>query len=89
MQGRKSAATGHTAASRAQRAGLLAGEMCLGDGINHVVRGGRVVKTTTTPHLNPNPSPQPVMDAPKQPKETDTKMSARPKKTEPKSTAAL
>ena len=61
---RKSAATGHSAAPNAQWAGTSAEQMDLGDGWNHVVRGGRVVKATTTPPPNPKPSPQPVTEAP-------------------------
>jgi hypothetical protein len=60
--------------------------MDLGEGWNHVVRGGRVVKATTTPI--PNPSPQTVTKAPEQPKVAATRKTARPKKPEPKSTAA-
>ena len=62
--------------------------MDLGNGWNHMVRGGRVVKATTTPPPIPNPSPQPITEAPKQPKVTTTRKTARPKKPEPKSTAA-
>jgi hypothetical protein len=46
------------------------------EGWNHVVRGGRVVKATTTPI--PNPSPQPVTKAPEQPKLAATMKTARP-----------
>jgi hypothetical protein len=46
---------------------------------------GRVVKATTLPI--PNPFPQPVTEAPEQPKVTATRKTARPKKPEPKSTA--
>jgi hypothetical protein len=59
--------------------------MELGEGWKHVVRGGRVVKATTTPI--PNPSPQPVTKAPEQPKVAIRK-TARPKRPESKSTAA-
>jgi hypothetical protein len=41
---RKSAATGHPAAPKAQWAGPSAEQRDLGEGWNHVVRGGRVVK---------------------------------------------
>ena len=58
---RKSAATGHSAAPKAQRAGPSAEQMDLGESWNHVVRRGRVVKaTTTTTPPNLKPSPQPV-----------------------------
>jgi outer membrane biosynthesis protein TonB len=64
--------------------------MDLGEKWNHVVRGGRVVKATTTPPPNPNPkpTPQPVTEVPRQPKVTATRKMAGPKKPEPKSTAA-
>jgi len=82
-------ATGHTTAPKAQRAGPSAEQMDLGEGWNHVVRVGRVVKATnTTPPPNPNPSPQPVTEAPKQPKVIATRKTARPKKPELKSRAA-
>jgi len=48
---RKSAATGHTAAPKAQRAGPSAEQMNLGEGWNLLVRGERDVKATTTPPL--------------------------------------
>jgi hypothetical protein len=83
---RKSAATGQPAAPKAQRAGPSAEQMDLGEGWNHVVRGGRVLKATTTPI--PNPSPQPVTKAPEQPKVAATRNTARPKKPDPISTAA-
>ena len=86
-QARKSAATGHPAAPKAQRDGPSAEQMDLGEGWNHVVRGGRVVKATTTPTPIPKPSPQPVTDALEQPKVTATRKTARPKKPEPKPTA--
>ena len=85
----KNATTGHPAAPKAQRAGPSAEQMDLGEGWNYVVRGGRVIKATTTaPPPNPNPSPQPVTEAPEQPKLTATRKTARPKKPEHKSTAA-
>ena len=58
--------------SKTQRAGPSAEQTDLGEGWNHVVRGGRVVKATTTPP-NPKPSPQPVTEAPSQPKVTATR----------------
>jgi len=86
----KKAATGHPAAPKAQQAGPSAEQMDLGEGWNNVVRGGCVVKaTTTTPPPNPNPSPQPVTEAPEQPRVTATRKTARPNKPEPKSTAAI
>jgi len=64
-------------------------QMELGEGLNHVVRGGCVAKATTTPPTNPhpNPPPQSVMVAPDQPIVTVTRQTARPQKPEPKSTA--
>ena len=62
---RKSIAAGKSAAPKAQRASPSAEQMDLGEGWNHVVRGGRVVKDATpltNPH--PNPPPQPVTGAP-------------------------
>ena len=59
--------------------------MDLGEGWNHVVQGGRVVKATTTPP--PNPIPQPVTVAPKKPTVTATSKTARPKKPESKAAA--
>jgi hypothetical protein len=60
--------------------------MDLGEGWNHVVQGGRVVKAITT--QIPNPSPQSVTKAPEQPKFAATRKTARPKQPEPKSTEA-
>jgi hypothetical protein len=82
---RKSAA--RSAAPKAQRAGPSAEQTDLGEGWNHVVRGGRVVKTT---NIQPNPktSPQPVTEAPSQPKVTATRKTAGSQKPKPKSTAA-
>jgi hypothetical protein len=84
----KSADTGHPADPKAQRAGPSVKQMDLNEGWNHVVRGDRVVKATTTPTPNPNRNPPPVKEAPKQPKVTATRNTAGPKKPEPKSTAA-
>jgi hypothetical protein len=84
----KSAATSHSAAPKAQRAGPSAEQRDLGEGCNHVVRGGRVVKATTTPPPNPKPSPQPVTEAPSQPKGTATRETAGSKEPKPTSTAA-
>ena len=69
---RKSVATSHSAATKAQGAGPSAEQTDLGEGWNHVVRGRRVVKATTTQPQNPKPSPQPVTEAPSQPKVTAT-----------------
>jgi hypothetical protein len=86
---RKSVTTGQPAAPKAQRAGPSAEQMDLGEGRNHIVRGGLVVKATTTPPPNPHPNPPPqVTKAPEQPKVTATGETARPQKPEPKSTAA-
>jgi hypothetical protein len=59
--------------------------MNLGEGWNHVVRGGHVVKATTTPP--PNPIPEPVTVAPKKPTVTTTSKTARPKKPDSKAAA--
>ena len=76
-----------SAAPKAQRAGPSVEQTDLGEGWNHV-RGGRVVKATTTPTLNPKPTPQPVTEAPSQLKVTATRKKAGPKKSKPKSPAA-
>ena len=73
----KSAATGHPPAP-----GPLSSRRVE----SHSPRGR--VKATTTRPPNPNFSPQPVTGAPKQPKVTTARKAARPKKPEPKSTAA-
>jgi len=87
-RGRKSAATAHFTAPKEQRAGPSAEQMDLGDGWNHVVRGGLVVKATTPPTPIPNPPSQPVTEASEKPKVTATRKTARPQKSEPKTTAA-
>ena len=86
---RKSVATGHPAAPKAQLASPSAEQMELGERWNHVVRGGRVAKTTTPPN-NPqhNPPPPPATKVPEQPTVTATRQKARPQKPEPKPTAA-
>jgi len=86
----KSVATAQTAAPKAQRAGPSAKQKNLGDGWNHVARGGRVVKATTNPPNNPHPNPpsHQATKAPAKPTVTATRETARPKKTELKSTAA-
>jgi hypothetical protein len=60
--------------------------MDLGEGWNHVVRGGRVVKATTL-LPTPNHPSYPVTEAPEQPKVTATRKTARPQKSEPKTLA--
>jgi hypothetical protein len=85
---RKIAATSHSAAPKAQRAGPSAEQTDVGEGWNHVVLEGHVVKATTTPPPNPKPSPQPVTEAPSQPKVTATRNTAGPKKPKSKFTAA-
>jgi len=62
--------------------------MNLSEGWSHVARGGRVVKATSTPPANPNPSPQPVTEALQQAILTATMKTARPEKPEPKPRAA-
>jgi hypothetical protein len=61
--------------------------MDLCEGWNHDVRGGLVIKaTTTSPPPNRNPTPQPVTEAPEQPKVTAIRKTARPEKRQPKPT---
>jgi hypothetical protein len=62
--------------------------MDVGEGWNHVVRGGCYVKGTTTSTPYSNPSPQPATEATEQPNVTATRKTARPKKPQPKLTAA-
>jgi len=62
--------------------------MDLGEGWNHDVQGGRVVKATTTSPPNPNPPPPPVTEASEQPKVTATRKTGRPQKPEPKTTSS-
>ena len=85
----KSVATGRPVALKAQRASPSAEQMELGEGWNHVVRGGRVAKASKTPPANPHPNPPPeqVTMAPEQPKVTATRETARPQP-EPKSSVA-
>jgi hypothetical protein len=52
---RKSAATGHPAAPKEERAGASAEHMGLGEGWNHVVRGEGVVMATIIPPQIPIP----------------------------------
>ena len=75
---RKSAATSQSVSPKAQRAGPSAEQTKLGEGWNHVVRGGCVVKATTTPKPNPKPTRKPVTDPPSQPKVTTTRKTAGP-----------
>jgi len=44
----RNAATGYPAAPKAQQAGPSAEQLVLGEGLSHVVRGGRVAKATST-----------------------------------------
>jgi hypothetical protein len=83
----KSVATSNSAAPTAKRARLSAEQTYIGDGWNHVVRWGRVVKATTTPQPNPKHS-QPFTEVNSQPKVTTMRKTAGPKKPTPKSTAA-
>jgi len=87
---RRSVATSQPAAPKALRAGPSAEQRNLGEGWNHVVQGGHVVKATTNPPNNPHPNPPPhhVTKAPAKPTVAATRETARPKKPEPKSTAA-
>ena len=63
--------------------------MELGEGWNHVVRGGRVAKGITPPkNPLPNPPPEPVTKVPEQPTVTATRQKAKHQKPEPKPTAA-
>jgi len=87
-RGQKSAATAHLTTPKEQRAGPSAEWMDLGEGWNHVVQGGRVVKATTPPTPIPYPPSQPVTEASEKPKVTATRKTARPQKSEPKTTAA-
>jgi len=87
-RGRKSAATAHFTAPKEQRTGPSAEQKDLGEGWNHVVRGGPVVKATTPPTPIPNPPSQPVTEASEKPKVTATRKTARPQKSEHKTTTA-
>jgi hypothetical protein len=82
-----SAATARPTALKEQRAGPSAEQLDLGEGWNHVVRGGRVVKAPT-PHPTPNKPSQPVTEANERPKVTATSKTARPQKSESKTPAA-
>jgi hypothetical protein len=83
---RKSDITSQPASPKAQRSRPSAEQMDLGEGWSHVVREGSVVKSTTSP--NPSPAPQLDTKAHVQPIVTTTRETARPKKPEPKPTAA-
>jgi len=87
---RKRVATAQPAAPKAQRAGPSAEQKNLGEGWNHVVRGGRVFKATVNPPKNPHPNPPPhqAMKAPSKPTVTATRETARPKKHELKLSGA-
>jgi len=87
---RKNVAAAHPAAPKAHRASPTAEQKNLGEGWNHVVRGGRVVKSTTNPPNNPhhNTPPHQVTKAPSKPTVTATRETARPEKPELKPTAA-
>jgi len=54
---RKSVATAQPAAPKDQRAGPSAEQRNLGEGWNHVIQGGRVVKATEIPPNKPHPNP--------------------------------
>jgi hypothetical protein len=86
---RKSDVTSKPVAPKAQRAGPSAEHMDLGESWSHVVRGGRVIKATTSPPPHTSPARQPVTEAPVQPIVTATRETARPKNPEPKPTAAI
>ena len=90
VEGGEGASCKASARAQPKGAGLSAEQMDLDEGWNHIVRGGCVVKATTTPSTNPHPNfpPQPVTEAPEQPIETATRETGRPQKPEPKSTAA-
>ena len=64
--------------------------MGLRDGWNHLVRGWRVVKATTTPTTNPHPKPkpQPVTDEAQKPIVTASRETARSQKADLKFTVA-
>jgi len=87
-RGRKSTATAHLTAPPEQRARHSAEQMDLGEGWNHVVRGGRVVKATTQPNPIQNPLSHPVTETSEKPKVTATRKTARPQKSEHRTTAA-
>ena len=90
QRSQKSVATALPAAPKAQRSGPSAEQKNLGEGWNHVVQGGRVVKASTIPPSkpHPNPPPQKVTKAPSKATVTATRVTARPKKPEPKPPAA-
>jgi len=65
QRSRKSLATAQPAATKAQRAGTSAEQKSLGEGWNHVVQRGRVVKATAIPPKpHPNLPPQKITKAP-------------------------
>ena len=59
-----------------------------GRGVQSCPSRGRVVKATTPPTSIPYPPSQPVTEASENPKVTATSKTARPQKSEPKTTAA-
>jgi hypothetical protein len=77
----------HPTAPKQKRAVPSAEQTDLGEGWNHVVRGGRVVKATT-PLPTPNHPSHPVTEAHEQPKVTATRNTTRPQKSVPKTSAA-
>ena len=87
--GRKSAATVHLTAPREQRAGPTAKQMDLGEGGGELRRSSRAYCHGHYPiNSIPNPPSQPGMEASEKPKVTATRKTARPQKSEPKTTAA-
>jgi hypothetical protein len=62
--------------------------MDLGEGLKHVVRGGRFVKAISTPPTSANPFHQPVTQAPQKSEVIASRKRARPKKHENNYTAA-
>jgi hypothetical protein len=84
--GSKETNTSNPAAPNATHTGPSAEQMDLGEGWSHVVRGGRVVRATSPTSI---PNPQPVTEAPEQPKVTATRKTAKPKKPTPRPAAAV
>ena len=85
----KSGATSQPVAPKAQRASPSAEQMELGEGWNHVVRGGVSPRPPQLQPPNHNLTPpQQVTKTPEQTKVTATREKARPQKPEPKSTVA-
>jgi len=84
-RGRKSAATAHLTAPKEERTGPFAEQVGLGEGWNHVFRGGVLSRPQTS---IPNSPSQPVTESSEKPKVTATRKTTRPQKSEPKTTAA-